>query len=80
MWSYSYTNSQDIIFNGAYIPISSYFAQLEDIFNGNNIHTGLGFNEFNASPPDDPFYGKLKSSGCPKKDEFIQKNFMVVEI
>ena len=71
-----YTNTRNIIYNEAYIPISSDAAHLFHIYNSNynNGIDVLGVNIFNCTSADGYFTGVLKSSGCRSAGDVYAKN------
>lgn len=73
-----YTDSREIVYGEGYLPIPASFAKNNNIFNKNNVNTGIGFNEFYFSTSDKFITnGILKSSGCAKAGDIYAKNLHV---
>lgn len=75
---YRNETNRDVIHDEGYIPIPRKYAKEFDIFNSNNLDTGLGYNLFYASSLDGFLNNvTLLAQGSQKKEDIYAKQFSV---
>lgn len=78
MWgTYRNTYSRNRRYGEGYIKIPLCEARRIGMYNSNNSHCGIGFNEFRFTTSDEFLSGILKSSGCSKAGSCYAKNLHV---
>ena len=72
------STNRDIITGEGYIAIPRRYAKMFDIYNSNNLQTGLGYNEFRASSSDGFLQDVLLlAQGCSSAGDVYAKQFSV---
>ncbi len=79
---YRYTDSRDIIYGKAYIPILVHHARMYKLYNSNftNGQDILGKNIFNCRTEDGYSVCQLKSQGFCKKKIYVLRIFLLMMI
>lgn len=76
--TYRNPTNRELIHGEGYIPIPKKYSVEFEIFNSNNVRTGLGYNEFYVSSRDGFLNNEiLLAQGCSSAGDIYAKNFSI---